>query len=394
MKKFAIAIALILLPVHFYPTDSDAKIDEKISEIIDSINEETLLFYENILASFGPHPTGSETCDMVADFIFNEFEKEGLKVEYQYWEKNGISGKNVIATLQGKTDFILIISAHYDTVEVSPGADDDSSGVAVVLTSAKILSKYSFLHTIKFVAFSGEEQGLYGSEYFARNSYKRGEKIIGDIQLDGVGYAVKEDRKVRISSNSASKWIVDMAEQIALDYKSKIDLEISRHDYMGSDHKSFYNYGYEGVFFLEYEFNPNYHTSEDTIEHININYLTKICKLASATLAKIADESIDIMTRIVEPEIGGIYFSGRKIIELDGHLTILIGKIKVRAEIISSKEVQRVDFYFDNRFYGTVYEKPYEFTYKIFAFLNHKLRAVGYIEGKSDDNEISIICFI
>ncbi len=390
MKKLAIVIALFLLPVHFFPIESD----EKIAEIMDSINEETIIFYENILASFGPHPTGSEVCDAVADFIFNEFKKDGLRVEYQYWERNGISGKNVIATLEGKTDFAVIISAHYDTVEVSPGADDDSSGVAAVLTSAKILSEYEFLHTIKFVAFSGEEQGLYGSEYFARNSYKRGEKIIADIQLDGIGYAVNEGKKVRISSNSPSVWILDLAEQIALAYKSRIDLEISRHDYTGSDHKSFYNYGYEGIFFLEYEFNPNYHSSEDSIEYINISYLTKICRLASATLAKIADEEIEIMARIVEPEIGEIYFSGRRIIGLDNHITISVGEIKARAEIISFKDVQRVDFYFDNKFFGTVYEKPYEFTYKNFAFLNHKIRIVGYIDEKSDDNEINIICFI
>ncbi|MEM2935481.1 MAG: M28 family peptidase, partial [Candidatus Thermoplasmatota archaeon] len=261
-----------------------------------------------------------------------------------------------------------------------------------VLTSAKILSKYSFMHTIKFVAFSGEEQGLYGSEFFARNAYKSGEKIIADIQLDGVGYA-KEGKKVRISSNDASLWIIDIAEQIASEYKSKIDLEISRHDYMGSDHKSFYNYGYEGIFFLEYEFNPNYHTSEDKIDYINISYLTKICKLASATLATIADKEVNVMVKIVQPEIGGIYFSERKIVEINNHATIVIGKIVALAEVISLKDIQKVDFYLDKRFFGTVYEKPYKFEYKALSFLNHKIRVFAYSDGNVDENEINVICF-
>jgi len=389
MKKIAILIVFLVLPVHFLMGESQSK----VSEIIDSINEETLLFYEESLQSFGPHPTGSDTCDAVADFIFNEFEKEGLAVEYQHWERNGISGKNVVATMEGKTDFIVIISAHYDTVGVSPGADDDSSGVAMVLTAAKILSKYNFLHTIKFVAFSGEEQGLYGSEYFARNSYKREEKTIADIQLDGVGYAVNEGKKVRISSNDASLWIIDTAEQIAKDYENSIDLEISRHDYTGSDHKSFYNYGYEGVFFLEYEFNPNYHTSEDKIDYINISYMKKVCRLATATLATIADKEVNVMVRITEPELGGIYFAGRKIIELYNHATILIGKITAAAEIIAVKKIEKVDFYLDKRFYGTIYEEPYRFTYRTFAFLNHKIRIFAYSDAEFDESEISIICF-
>ncbi|MEM1514033.1 MAG: M28 family metallopeptidase [Candidatus Thermoplasmatota archaeon] len=387
MKKLAVIVALFILPMHFLALESTSK----ISEIIDAVNEEMLLFYEKRLQEFAPRPTGSEACDSAADFIFSEFEKNGLATEYQCWERNGISGKNVIATLKGKTDFVVIISAHYDTVEVSPGADDDGSGVAVVLTSAKILSKYSFLHTIKFVAFSGEEQGLYGSEYFARNAYKRGEKIIADIQLDGVGYA-KEGKKVRISSNDASIWIIDIAEQIASEYR-KIDLEISRHDYMGSDHKSFYNYGYEGIFFLEYEFNPNYHTSEDKIDYINISYLTKICRLATATLATIADKEVNLMVKIVQPEIGGIYFSERKIVEINNHATIVIGKIFALVEVISLKDIQKVDFYLDKRFFGTVYEKPYKFEYKTLSFLNHKIRVFAYSDGNVDENEINVICF-
>jgi len=83
-------------------------------------------------------------------------------------------------------------------------------------------------------------------------------------------------------------------------------------NFPGSDHQSFLNYGYEGIFFLEYEFNPHYHSPQDTIENVNISYLAKVCKLAVATLAELADEDAPMIVRIVEPERGAIYFGGKK----------------------------------------------------------------------------------
>ena len=64
----------------------------------------------------------------------------------------------------------------------------------------------------------------------------------------------------------------------------------------------------------------------------------------------------------------------------------------VSAEIISVKEVKRVDFYLDKKLFRTVYEAPYEFTYHAIAFLNHKIRASAYVDGKSSENEIAITC--
>lgn len=94
-----------------------------------------------------------------------------------------------------------------------------------------------------------------------------------------------------------------MAQNMIDNYGNYIGLKILRQrDFAGSDHQSFLNYGYEGVFFLEYEFNPHYHSPQDTIEHVNMSYLAKVCKLAIATLSGVADKDVNIFTRIVKPE--------------------------------------------------------------------------------------------
>ena len=82
------------------------------------------------------------------------------------------------------------------------------------------MSKYDFNHTIRFIAFSGEEQGCFGSFYDAKQSYKRDENIIAVLNIDGVGFVnTSEDGKiVKMNTQDRSKWIVDFTNDIAEKY--------------------------------------------------------------------------------------------------------------------------------------------------------------------------------
>jgi len=397
MKKIAVfAVTMLFLSTltTIMPAGADSG-DKKILEIIESVDENTLYYYDKTIQDMGPHPTGSEECNRVADFIYNELKSYGLDVQYFPWEKKGLSGKNIVATLPGEDNLTVIISAHYDSVKVSPGADDDGSGVSCILMAAKILRNYSFKHTIKFVLFSGEEQGLYGSERFVREMYEKNEMIIADLQLDGVGHAVSNEggSKIRISSNGASSLIANEVERMAEEYNN-IGLQVIRfRDFPGSDHQSFINYGYKGVFFLEYEFNPYYHSSGDSIEHVNFTYMAKVCKLASATLASIADEHISLIAKIVEPERGGIYFGERKIFSLNDYKIIVIGRITVGVEIYSSENVSRVEFYMDGELRGVDEEIPYEYQYGKILFFKHHISIVAYGEKDWDMGEMDAYVF-
>jgi len=228
-----------------------------------------------------------------------------VSVQYDSWRYKLYSGKNIVATLQGKENSnIVVVSAHYDSASISPGANDDGSGVAIVLALAEIMSHYSFNSTIRFVLFSGEEQGLLGSHEYVQSASRKDEHILGDITLDGVGYAMtSEDGSIiKHHANNQSHWMVDISKAIALTYHNEIGLEVIGFPHVTfSDHESFVKYNYDASYFWEYAITPFYHTSEDTLEYMNITYLAKVCKLTVGTLASMAklhpvlsDDDLDI----------------------------------------------------------------------------------------------------
>jgi hypothetical protein len=112
---------------------------------------------------------------------------------------------NVIATLHGtqaaSADRIYLVSGHYDSrctdvndaVCDAPGADDDASGVAAVLELARVMATHRFDATIKFVAFAGEEQGLFGSTFFAEQAKQQGLNIAGMFSNDIIGSSLGQN---------------------------------------------------------------------------------------------------------------------------------------------------------------------------------------------------------
>lgn len=265
-----------------------------ILEMIQQVNTSHLKTYIQTIQDFGPHPTGSETCEALATYLHDTLDGFGLSVRREPWRYKLRSGDNIEATLAGTVDSpgVVIVCAHYDSVQISPGADDDGSGVSVILAVADIMSKYSFNSTVRFVLFSGEEQGLLGSYKYAQTAYRNDEQIIGVLNLDGVGYAntTENIQKIKHHTNDQSAWMVDLSTNIATLYADEIGLEIIRRPHVAySDHQSFVTFGYDASYLLEYTLNPYYHTSQDTLEHMNLTYLTKVCKLTVGLLASIAD---------------------------------------------------------------------------------------------------------
>lgn len=382
---FSIAIFLI------FPAYADES-DDKIKEIIEKVDENILKNYVNTIQNFGTHPTGSEECEEVAEFIYEKLKEIGLPTEYFEWSKGGYEGKNVVATIPGKSNSTVMLTAHYDSYPGSPGADDDGSGVSCLLMGAEILSEYSFQHTIKFVFFSGEEEGYLGSKEYVRYLYDKGEDIIADINVDTVGHASSREggNLIRTLTDESSIWISDVAEGICNRYD--IGLNIYRHgNFGGSDHQSFIDYGYEAIFFVEYELNSNIHTSEDKIENMNFSYLSKACKLILATTAEIADKNFEIRIKFEEPKLGSIYLNERKILSIEEHYAIIFGRIYAKAGI--EGYAKRVEFYFDGRIKGFCNSPPYEYVYKDIAFLKHDIKVVAVSNKSNDMSKIEIMVF-
>jgi len=283
------------VPLMREPPHTTATMDDIVISMLQQVDESIYLGYLEDLVAFGPRLTGTSACIAAAGYIYNQFASMGLAVRYHPWSYGGYSSNNVEATINGTdetSDEIYIICGHYDTVSSSPGADDDASGTVAVLAAAYIMSQYRFNHTIKFVAFSGEEEGLYGSRVYAQEAKAQGWNIAGVLNADMISYAITtgDGNNLDIYENSASEWLYTYTTTINTEYSDYIHLTLHHAGTSsGSDHYYFWQNGYSAVFYFEYTMTPYYHTSQDTIDHINATYAVKGVRLILATLAELAE---------------------------------------------------------------------------------------------------------
>jgi hypothetical protein len=281
---------------HGQPHHQNKNLAKLIEELTESIY---LRFLENITA-FEHRVTTSLNCEQAGRYIYKEFKRMGLEVRYHNWSWEDYYGSNIEATIKGldkNSDEIYIVCAHYDTVWCK-GADDNGSGTAAVLAAAEIMSRYAFNHTVRFVTFSGEEEGVIGSYFYALEAYQSNENIVAVLNVDMIGYAdnKKDAEIVRVIQDTNSEWISEVSKRVSLEYSQHINLEVKREGpYGGSDHYRFWYFGYNAIWYHEFAFNPWYHTSGDTIEHMNPSYATRVSKLIMATLVDLSE------LRIVHP---------------------------------------------------------------------------------------------
>lgn len=292
--------------------------NENVIEMIQQLDESMILGYIEKLVSFGPHPTARRflgkifdlSIEKVSRYIYNEFQSMGLEVRYQTWKqeltirnlwnppgyKGWLEGKNIEATLPGtdeSSNEIYVMVAHYDTTRDSPGADDDGSGIAAMLSAAKLMSQYSFNHTIRFVTVSGHEQGLFGSYSYAKEARNNNDNIVATLCVDMIGYPGPNDRddELRVFENEPSRWITDFTYDVNQRYSEYLNLEIFR---VGnpkghlSDYLNFWDFDFDTVFYHEIIMTDYRHSPEDTIENMDVAYATKISKLILATFAEFA----------------------------------------------------------------------------------------------------------
>ena len=271
--------------------------------------------------------------------------------------------------------------------------------MAAVLAIAKALRYYNFANTIKFVLFSGEEVGTYGSYNYARHMYEKGEKIIGVFMLDMVGYATtgKGGRYIRIFKPHRSDELVENIKSTAERYKDILDMEIEVvPNYPGSDHEAFVEYGYDAIFAAHYEGYPYGHTPEDSIDKINFTYEMKVARLFAAVVAEMAMEKVKNYVEIVEPKEGYIYLFNHAIMPINSKIwylelrgaTVIIGRVNIIADV--DGEVEKVIFAIDDRMWKWDYEPPYEWKMNVVTFGKHYIKVYAYGDEIAKD-EMDII---
>ncbi|MBU0473863.1 MAG: M20/M25/M40 family metallo-hydrolase [Bacteroidetes bacterium] len=256
----------------------------------------------------------SPEIEKAIEYIKSKFEEYGLLpgadngTYYQTWEqdvlnKKNIKLKNIIGIIPGADpeikDAPLVISAHYDHLglgwpdvrkgnegKIHNGADDNASGIAVMLELIKTTAKsLNPARTVIFVAFTAEEAGLIGSRYFT-NNYKKYpiEKIIANLNLDSVG-RLFDKKLIVLNSNSAREWKFIF---MGTEYTTGIATELSTQDLDASDQVAFLEKGIPAVQFFVGP-NEDYHRPTDTFEKIDPSGLVKTATVVKETFVYLAD---------------------------------------------------------------------------------------------------------
>ena len=247
----------------------------------------------------------TEGLNEAAQYLYDQYASLGLSVSYHPFSYMGTVMTNVVAELPGVnpgSDHIYILGAHYDstsrdsdTFETAPGADDNASGVAAVVEVARILSQYSFPHTLRFVNFAGEEQFLLGSSAYAKQAREQGDLIEGMINLDMIAYETvpPNDHIVEIHAgqNPSSIALADVFIHSISEYGlSLVPQQMITDATWRSDHASFWSEGYPAILGMEDfdDLNPHYHSKRDTVAHLQPQMMVEYTKASVATLAHLA----------------------------------------------------------------------------------------------------------
>ena len=235
--------------------------------------------------------------DPARNNIRSILESYGLASTLETFTYSGHAGENVVATMTGTVypTRVYVIGAHYDSAN-TPGADDNASGVALVLEAARVLSQYSSDCTIRFIAFDLEELGLYGSAAYC-NAHST-DDIRGMVSLDMVCYDPNTDHALiygRTASNPIKSAVAAAATMYGgLTYTINGQLD-------QSDHASFEAKGWQACLLIEGDVwdNPYYHTSQDSYDsagYLNFDYAAKMTRSIVGWLVDAAGVQVPVNT--------------------------------------------------------------------------------------------------
>jgi hypothetical protein len=124
------------------------------------------------------------------EYIIRYLEKLGMSARTEEYEYKGDKGMNIIAGMDGKEEYEILVSAHYDRVEKSPGANDNASGVAVLLSVLEKLKDYNPKGKIRFIFFDDEEDDCGGSKHFVSSNKLDNIKGLINLEVCGIGDVV------------------------------------------------------------------------------------------------------------------------------------------------------------------------------------------------------------
>ena len=289
-------------------------------ELPEGVSRQSLFAYVQTLEGFGSRHSLSDTqsstqgIGAARSWLFNEFQRVGagrLEVRYQDFPHsvNGVATtqSNIVATLPGTSGYpgLIVLGAHYDSRNVdpldgsvrAPGANDNATGVAMLLEAARLLSSRSWSQTIVFVAYAAEEQQTAGARSYVQNALIfESAQIDLALNYDIVGGRFGIPQSIRAFAlgpdTSINHQLIRYIDYVSAFYLPQFPITVidamDRPDRYG-DQREFINAGIAAVRFTESEEDPStQHTGQDTSEKLDYDYMVKVTQLTVVAAANMA----------------------------------------------------------------------------------------------------------
>ena len=273
-----------------------------------------------LAVDIGPRPVTNElSIKKTESYITNYFKNIGLQVQLQQYKYGNYDITNIITGSQENllSSKYYVIGAHYDSVPETYGADDNASGIAVLLELARYTMQEKISLPVRFVAFTAEEPPTFsthyqGSKVFVKSALENKDEILGAIILEMVGYTSNEQAYplvlkwmgypskgnfIGIVGNRKSK---KFGQSIFQSFKKNDQLPVETlfvpfngrilPDTRLSDHSPFWDAGLFAVMITDTAFfrNPNYHTPKDTFDTLDYFFMAELVKSLLITLKKLS----------------------------------------------------------------------------------------------------------
>ncbi|MGD2216184.1 MAG: M20/M25/M40 family metallo-hydrolase [Gemmatimonadales bacterium] len=261
-----------------------------VGQAVADVSSARIYDYEKELFRFGSKHITQPGNALAIEYLTARLRSFGYEPELQWFEpRPGLRSANVVAVLAGTShpDVRYVVSSHFDSSSRGPGADDNTSGTVALLEAARVLAGRPQPATIEFVFLTGEEAGLLGSREYVRRAAEVGERIVGVLNNDMVGFA--DDHRLDNTIRYSNAGIRDLQHAAAFLFTDLIthDAEYFR----GTDAHSFYDaYGdvTGGIGSYPVLSSPHYHQAHDVLETVNHQLITEVSKTTVASVMLMA----------------------------------------------------------------------------------------------------------
>lgn len=279
-----------------------------IREMMNQVSMDSLEATVQHLQDYQNRMWDSQNAFDASDWIAARMAALGLEVEQQpfyasTWTGSGQAAPNVIGIQRGTLypDVYVVCGSHFDSFSYEamygggtcPGADDNATGVASVLESARIMTQYEFEYSIVYCAYGCEEMGLYGSEAYASRCQQEGMEILGYFNNDMNGYLYGDVIHIDCIYPNSVAPIGDYYMNVGSVYFPELPIRHVNFSEGDSDHTSFNNHGYMGIYpFEDYQhYSPNIHTPNDLIgpSVTSFEMSQQYCRMNIGCLAELAN---------------------------------------------------------------------------------------------------------